>query len=72
MDQRGSRVLGIDPGRSDDALHQIVVEEGLDRARVGAGARQHDPMGRMPAVDREQLAGDRLEVPLLLLRGFDY
>ena len=62
----GRRLLGIEPGGADDALDEIVVQERLHRPGLGPGPGDHDPVGRLPAVEREQLARDGLVVPLLL------
>ena len=62
-----SDVLRVEPRRADDALDQIIVEERFDRAGLPAGPSQHQAVGGLPPVDREELPGHRLEVALLLL-----
>ena len=64
--RRGVASFGLSRAVPMTPLGQIVVQERLDRARLGAGARDHDAVRRLAAVDGEQLARDGLVVPLLL------
>ena len=66
VDGRERGVLGIEPRGAEQPLDQVVVEERLQRPGLLPGAGHDDAVRRVGPVDGEELAGDGVEMPLLL------